>query len=236
MSRRIVIVGAAGAIGGACAERLRDAGDEVIGADLSDTQHICDVTNQAALETLARDVWPYDGVIYAPGVVMTTDVTAMDWATYRRLMAVNLDGAFFAAAAFARPMIEAKRRGAFVFLSSMAGLRGEAGASAYCASKFGIVGLVQSLAAEWAKHDIRCNAVCPGNVDSPMLRQVACDIAEAEGSDTADDIYAGFAKVGAATRLVSASEVASACEWLLSDAASAVTGVSLPVDAGAMVG
>jgi NAD(P)-dependent dehydrogenase (short-subunit alcohol dehydrogenase family) len=230
-----LVLGAGGAIGGACLAALAAAGNDAMGADLTGAAEPCDVTDPAAREALAARLGPVDGVIYAPGLVMTAEVTAADWAAYRRVMAVNLDGAFHAAAAFARPMIAAGRPGAFVFLSSMAGLRGEAEASAYRASKFGVIGLAQALAAEWAPHGLRANAVCPGNVDSPMLRRVAADIAAADGGDAAA-IYDGFARAGAARRLVTPGEVAAACLWLSSDAAAGVTGTALQVDAGAMVG
>src|SRR5207244_3002112 len=82
-------------------------------------------------------------------------------------------GAFYAGQAFATRMLGADRPGSFVFLSSTAGKRGEAGASAYCASKFGLIGMMESFAAEVAAKGIRVNAICPGNVDSPMLRAIA---------------------------------------------------------------
>ena len=233
MTRRCAVLGAAGAIGAACMAALAADGTEPLGIDLAGAAHACDVTDAEALARLARGLGPVDGVIYAPGRVFSAEVTATDWARYRALMAVNLDGAFHAAAAFAGPMIGAGRPGAFAFLSSMAGLRGEANASAYCASKFGLIGLAESLAAEWTPHGIRANAVCPGNVDSPMLRRVAEDAAR--GGDAAV-VYEGFAAVGAARRLVTPQEVAAVCAWLVSDAASGVTGTAVRVDAGAMVG
>lgn len=249
---RTAVLGAGGAIGRACVRQLAELGGEVAALDRSKTlaesaldgvagthrAYEADVVDADAVSAIAEAVWadgPVDGIIYAPGIAMTADVVDMDWPDYRRLMAVNLDGAFHAAQAFVKPMIAAERPGAFVFLSSMAGLRGEAGASAYCASKFGLIGLTQSFAAELTSHHIRVNAVCPGNVDSPLLRQVSEGIAAYRGS-SADVVHAEAAKVGAARRLVTADEVASVCVWLVSPAASAVTGTALPVDVGALVG
>ncbi len=249
---RTAVLGAGGAIGRACVRQLAELGGEVAALDRDKTfaegaldgvagthrAYEADVADPGAVSATVEAVWadgPVDGVIYAPGIAITSDVADMAWPDYRRLMAVNLDGAFHAAQAFVKPMIAAKRPGAFVFLSSMAGLRGEAGASAYCASKFGLIGLTQSFAAELTPHHIRVNAVCPGNVDSPLLRQVSEDIAAYRGGD-ADDVHAEAAKIGAARRLVTADEVASVCVWLVSPAASAVTGTALPVDVGALVG
>jgi NAD(P)-dependent dehydrogenase (short-subunit alcohol dehydrogenase family) len=150
-------------------------------------------------------------------------------------MAVNLDGAFFAAGAFAPVFRDQGQGAAAVFVSSIAGLRGEAGASAYCASKFGLIGLVESLAAEWVPIGVRACAVAPGNVDTPMLARVAGDIAANEGVPEAE-VWERIRNIGAARRLVSAEEVADACLALAAPGLSAVTGITLRVDAGAMVG
>jgi NAD(P)-dependent dehydrogenase (short-subunit alcohol dehydrogenase family) len=150
-------------------------------------------------------------------------------------MAVNLDGAFYTAQAFATRMLGAGRPGSFVFLSSTAGKRGEAGASAYCASKFGLIGMMESFAAEVAAKGIRVNAICPGNVDSPMLRAIARDVARREG--TSDEaVRERFTNVAAARRLVLPAEVAAVAVWLASPPASAVMGEALNVDACTLAG
>ena len=150
-------------------------------------------------------------------------------------MAINLDGAFFVGGAFSRRMVDARRGGSFVYLSSTAGLRGEAGASAYCASKFGINGLMESLAAELSPAGIRANAVAPGNVDSPMLRAVAENQAEREGA-TPEEMLDRYAHAGGAVRLVDPAEVGAAVVWLASPLASGVTGHVVRVDVGQMIG
>jgi NAD(P)-dependent dehydrogenase (short-subunit alcohol dehydrogenase family) len=95
--------------------------------------------------------------------------------------------------------------------------------------------MVESLAAETAKDGIRANAVCPGNVDTPMLDKVASQISERENKplnsikqELIDESHSG--------RLVTPEEVANACVWLCSDAASGVTGISLSVDGGMLLG
>jgi NAD(P)-dependent dehydrogenase (short-subunit alcohol dehydrogenase family) len=132
-------------------------------------------------------------------------------------------------------MLDAGRPGSFVFLSSTAGKRGEAGASAYCASKFGLLGMVECFAAEVAARGIRVNAICPGNVDSPLLRAVARDQARREGSSV-EVVVEMYANVAAARRLVTPEEVAAVAVWLVSPAASGITGESINVDAGALTG
>jgi NAD(P)-dependent dehydrogenase (short-subunit alcohol dehydrogenase family) len=250
---RAVVVGAAGAIGSAICRAYAEAGATVWAVDLNltaardlasglgDGEHrgaAADVTDAGAVERLAAEVWsegPIDSVVYAAGVEFTADVAKTVWSDYRRLMAVNLDGAFYTAQAFVTRMLDASRPGSFVFLSSTAGKRGEPGASAYCASKFGLIGLVESFAAEVAAKGIRVNAICPGNVDSPMLRAVARGVARREGAGY-EAVMEQFANVAAARRLVSPAEVAAVAVWLASPLASAVMGEAINVDACTLAG
>ena len=95
--------------------------------------------------------------------------------------------------------------------------------------------MVQSLAAEIAKDGIRVNAICPGNVDTPMLNQVARQISERENK-TFKAVKQELVEESFSGRLVTSEEVANACVWLCSDAASGVTGISLSVDGGMLLG
>ena len=195
-----------------------------------------DVRSRESVEDLAAYVWDsggVDAVIYAPGVNYTDHVVDTDWDEYRRLMAVNLDGAFHTAKSFGRRQLASARPGSFTFIVSTAGKRGEAGASAYCAAKFGLIGMVESFADEVAPHGIRVNAVCPGNVEGPMIDWLAANVAEREGTPV-NDVVERFMAASAAGRFVQPEEVASVCVWLASPAASAVMGASIVVDAGTL--
>ncbi|NAZ37356.1 SDR family NAD(P)-dependent oxidoreductase [Rubellimicrobium sp. CFH 75288] len=246
--RVAAILGAGGGIGAACARAAAEAGWRVVAGDIGGAAERAvgglahdplaleaDVTDEAAMGRLAATAAEAGEVgllIYAAGVVGTMAVDRMDWTLHRRIMAVNLEGAFLAAAAFA-PVL--RPGGAAVFLSSVAGRRGEARASSYCASKFGLIGLAESLAAEWAPRGVRVCAVAPGNVDTPMLARVARDIAAAEGV-TEEAVRERLRRAGAARRLVRPEEVAAVCVALGSPDFGAVTGATITVDAGAMVG
>lgn len=110
--------------------------------------------------------------------------------------------------------------GAIVNTASDAGLIGLRRAGAYVASKHGVVGLTKTAALEYAKANIRVNAVCPGPIDTPMLR---------EASERVIDAMATAQPNG---RLGQPREIAEAAVWLCSDAASFVTGHPMPVDGG----
>lgn len=233
VAQRAVIIGAGGGIGGACVAAFAGAGWAVLGADREPGAGVSalDVTDPDAVAAFAAGAGGVDAVVYAAGVVDTMPIAETDFARWRRVMAVNLDGAAHVAAAFARSMIARGAGGAMVFLSSAAGLRGEANASAYCASKAGLRGLVEAAAAELVPHDIRVNALAPGNVDTPMLREVAAGIARATGRDVAA-VWDDLARTGAARRIIAPDEVARVALSLCTPGFSAVTGATLPVDAG----
>lgn len=238
MPGRVAIIGAAGGIGRACVTAMAEAGWQVLAADLEAPRDAggaqavaLDVTDAGAVQDAARAAGSVDAVIYAAGTVATMPIHETDFSVWRRIMAVNLDGAAHVAQAFSAGMIARGQGGAFVFLSSAAGVRGEAGASAYSASKAGLIGLTESMAAELTPHDIRVNAVAPGNVDTPMLRDVARGIAANTGQTEAE-VWEALARTGAARRLVTPTEVARVCAVLCSPDFTAVTGAVMPVDAG----
>ena len=253
MSKEVsVVLGAGGGIGRACVRMFVERGRHVFGADkdlkalraaVADvaggaTAHVVDATQPMAVQALFRtasQAGVLRDLVYAPGVAITTAIERTDWSEYRRLMAVNLDGAFYACAAFVSAASASTSHGSIVLISSTAGLRGESGATAYCASKFGLIGLAESLASELAGKHIRVNAVCPGNVDTPMLEDIVQQIAEYEGVDAAS-VRDRLTQDGSACRLVRPEEVAAACWYLCSGEAAAITGTALRIDGGQMVG
>ncbi|MCY3997253.1 MAG: SDR family oxidoreductase [Rhodobacter sp.] len=228
---RAAVIGASGGIGASCMLAFTALGWETIGADIVPDGGLIalDVTDGEAMEAFAAGLGQVDAMVYAAGTVATMPIAKTDFAVWRRVMAVNLDGAAHAASAFAKAM--ARTGGAMVFVSSAAGLRGESNASAYSASKAGLIGMVESIAAELVPKDIRVNAVAPGNVDTPMLREVARGIAVAEGREVTE-VWERLARTGAANRILTPAEVARVCASLCTDAFSGVTGTTIPVDAG----
>ena len=235
-----VVIGANGSIGKACVTALNKAGADVISIDLFNSDNIpsekfikCDVTSLTEIKNSSNKIEKLDSLIYAVGLNYDGNVVDTDWDDYKRLMSVNLDGAFYVGSVFGKKMIK-QDSGSFVFLSSFAGLRGEAGAAAYCASKFGLIGFVESFAAEMTSHNIRVNAISPGNVDSPMLKNVAELIARRNNSST-EKVYNEMRTSGAAKRLVLPNEVANLAVYLSSELSNGITGSIVKIDCGASV-
>lgn len=233
-----IVIGAGGTIGVACVTALLENGDTVFAADLREPEIpgargvSLDVTDSQQVEGVLAEIdnrQPLSAVIYAAGLNTTGPLDSVDWADYDRVMAVNLRGAFSVGAALLHLMRKNPRTSSHVFISSTAGLAGEAGGSVYCASKFGLRGFVESYAAEIAPFGGRANTVCPGNVDSPMLRSLAAKFAERQGRST-DEVMADLANSSAFGRLIEPAEVASVCRFLVSTGSSGVSGQTLVVD------
>ena len=154
-----------------------------------------------------------------PGTYASLDQqTIADW---DRTLAVNLTGVFLSMQAEIPVMLETGG-GAIVNTASAAGLIGFANLPAYVASKHGVVGLTKAVALEFARKDVRVNAVCPGTIRTPML----------EGFAGSEEALQGMGKMLPVGRLGTSEEVAEAAVWLCSDAASFITGHALCVDGG----
>lgn len=147
------------------------------------------------------------------------------------LLSTNLSGAFWGCKAASAAMTKG---GAIVNVSSLAGKRGSANNSAYCASKFGMNGLTQALAKELGPRGIRVNAVCPVLVATEgLLEALESPLSPAQGKPA--PFLASFAEGNAALkRLPTAAEVGAMCVVLASEAASAVTGQCINVDCGVL--
>ncbi len=162
----------------------------------------------------------------AAGVAIVANIEKTDFAAWKRVLSINLDGTFLGCKS-AMPLLR-KQGGAIVNLSSVLGLVGSANLAAYTASKGGVSLLTKSVALYGArfKPPVRCNAVCPAFVEGPMVDEIASGTKDPATvkSKLALDIPLG--------RLGAPDEVAALCVYLLSDEAAFVTGADVPVDGG----
>jgi len=143
-----------------------------------------------------------------------------------RVLSVNVNGPMYAARHAIPIMLAQPSGGVILFTASKTGLVAQTDSPVYCASKGAVVLLAKALGLDYAARGIRVNALCPGIIDTPMLRHFA---------DAMPDPAAAWAAYGAAQpmgRLGTPEECAAAALWLVSSEASLVTGVALPVDGG----
>jgi NAD(P)-dependent dehydrogenase (short-subunit alcohol dehydrogenase family) len=173
-----------------------------------------------------------DAVVNAAGVWHEGDTAATTEADFDRVIDVNLKGTYFVSAA-AIEHLEATR-GCIVNLSSDAGIQGNFGAAAYCASKGGVSVFTKALALELAPRGVRVNAVCPGDVDSPMLRGQARDYGGGE-QQYLDRLLAGYPQ-GRNARFITPAEIAEFVWFLCQPEAAAITGANLSIDFGLSAG
>jgi NAD(P)-dependent dehydrogenase (short-subunit alcohol dehydrogenase family) len=193
---------------------------ETVVADVSDAAQV-DAMVQAALSAFGRLDLAVNNAgtpgTYKPFAEQRLD----DW---QHTVAINLTGTFLCLQAEI-PALLASGGGAIVNVASAAGLMGFAHLPGYVASKHGVVGLTKSVALEFARAGVRVNAVCPGNVRTPMLEGFA-------GGD--QKALEGMGRVTPIGRLAEPAEIAEAIVWLCSGAASFVTGHAMAVDGGVL--
>jgi NAD(P)-dependent dehydrogenase (short-subunit alcohol dehydrogenase family) len=229
----ILVTGAAGAIGAAVVAAVRRAGGTAIATDLAGSAGIdaaLDVTAEADWQRVAADVerqhGRLNGLVNAAGIAAVGNIEKIDFATWRRVLGVNLDGTFLGCK-YAFPLLR-KQGGAIVNLSSVLGLVGSHNLTAYNASKGGVSLLTKSVALNGARYKppVRCNAVCPAFLEGPMVDAIA------QGTRNADAVKQKLAFDIPLGRLGKPAEVADLCVYLLSDAAAFITGADLPIDGG----
>lgn len=193
----------------------------------------CDVTAPDALAAALHGVERVAAVIVNAGLCDTAPLAdPASAAVWRRVMAVNLDGAFNTLRAVEPRLIEGAQA---VLISSGLGRRGRAGYAAYTAAKHGVIGLAKALALEWAPRRITVNAVCPGWVDTQMAR---ADIGRAaERSGVAPPVARAQAEAQIPLgRFVTPDEVAGLVIWLASTEANMITGQSYGISGGEVIG
>lgn len=162
----------------------------------------------------------------------TADETSVE--LWDEVSDVNLRGAFLAIR-HAVPHLRRRGGGSIVVISSVQALACQTGVVAYATSKGGLNAMVRAVALDEAAYGIRVNAVCPGSVDTPMLRAAADRFADGS-PERAAELLASWGAAHPLGRTARVEEVAEAVAFLAGDRASFITGISLPVDGGLLAG
>ena len=173
---------------------------------------------------------PVHILINNAGQAASAKFTDTDEALWQRIMAVNLTGTYLCAHAAVTDMLQLKY-GRIVNIASTAGLRGAAYISAYVASKHAVIGLTRALALEYATRNITVNAVCPGYVDTDIVRQAVATIRHKTGRSESEAL-AALVATNPQQRLITPEEVANAVLWLCRPGSQSITGQSLIISGG----
>jgi 3-oxoacyl-[acyl-carrier protein] reductase len=173
----------------------------------------------ALIATVEADVGAIDVLVNNAGITRDDLIMRLSDDDWRDVIDTNLGGAFYTCRALSRPMLK-RRRGAIVNISSIVGVRGNAGQSNYAASKAGLIGLTKSLAKELGGRGIRVNAIAPGYIATELTDVLP---------EQARDLILANTPLG---RLGEPADVARAVRFLCSDAAAFITGDVLAVDGG----
>ena len=229
----VLVSGAAGAIGQAVAAAVRREGGVAVATDLAGhagIDHALDVTSEqdwlGVLATIERERGRLDGLVNAAGIALLASIEDTDYASWRRVISVNLDGTFLGCK-HALALLK-RGGGSIVNLSSISGIVGGHNLAAYNASKGGVRLLTKSVALHGARlrPQVRCNSVHPAFLEGPMVDDILAQTGRPEVArgQVMRDIPLG--------RLGTPAEVAGLCVYLLSDESAFVTGAEFAIDGG----
>ena len=243
--KRVLVTGAGSGIGKSCAQALARAGaSHLVLVDLDEASlsaldlecetsvYAGDVADEALWQRIEDDGGNLDGAILNAGIAGDAALVAkMEFAQWRRVMAVNLDGVFLS---LRTAMRQANEGASMVLTASVAGLKAEPGIAAYGASKAAVLHLAKIAAKEAAPRNIRVNAIAPGGVDTAIWDGATFfeDLVEKHQGDRAgalSTLAQGMTPIG---RFETADELAQQVMFLLSDLSGTITGTALVSDGG----
>ncbi|TPI57454.1 MULTISPECIES: SDR family NAD(P)-dependent oxidoreductase [unclassified Mesorhizobium] len=231
--RRAVVTGAARGIGKAIADAFDQAGAAVVRLDInaSETVRGCDIADEESVKRILAEIaaeGPIDDIVHAAAIGVVAPLADMQVADFRRVLDVNVIGAFLVAREGSRHL---HRGGNLVLIASQYGLKGWPLWGAYCASKAGVLRLADALVGELAPRGIRVNTISPGSVDTEMVAATTANVARQTGSDAAT-IRASYEAAIPMGRFAQPQEIAYVAVALCSGLCSYVNGSNIVVDGG----
>jgi meso-butanediol dehydrogenase/(S,S)-butanediol dehydrogenase/diacetyl reductase len=257
-NRVAIVTGASRGIGRAISERIARKGVKVVVSDILDADETaqsivsangdavfirCDVTNAGDVVTLTRSAIERFGcidiLVNCAGVITISPVHELKEAEWDRVMSINVKGTFLTCRAVI-PHMMGRKQGRIINISSIAGKTGYGGLSAYCASKFAVIGFTQALSKEMGKYNVNVNAICPGNIYTAMWDRIAesghagliypsAGDREVNGRELVEFICRDSTSLG---RPQSLKDVAALAAFLISNEARNITGQAINIDAG----
>jgi NAD(P)-dependent dehydrogenase (short-subunit alcohol dehydrogenase family) len=241
----VLVTGAAGGVGSAVVERFTRSGWAAFGVDVREQpEHspaegwcVADLRQvgecRRAVSAAAAGGGRLDCVVNAAGVWTEGPSEATTEDEWDRVVDLNLKAVHFVSSA-AIPHLR-ETAGCICNLSSDAGIQGNAGAAVYCASKGGVSNLTRALALELAPEGVRVNAVCPGDIDTPMLAYQAETFGGGDPAGYLRRLKDGYPQ-GSSARFLRADEVAELIWFLAQPHAAGITGANLSIDFGLSAG
>ena len=244
--RHALITGGGTGIGASAATHFNAAGAKVTVAGrrkeplefirkiVDGTAVQCDVTDRQQVDRAFEEAraanGPIEMLVVNAGIAESAPFHKMTRDSWDRIIAVNLTAAFDCAQA-ALPDLLKSEHGRLIFVASVAGLRGVPYAAHYAASKHGLLGLMRSLAAEYAKTNLTVNAVCPGYVDTPMTDQSVARVSQITGRSD-DEARFAITNMNASGRLVHPDGVGTMIMTLCLPQSRDVNGAAITIDGG----
>lgn len=238
--KRVLITAAGQGIGFTTARLFAAAGAEVIASDINLERLqgsagiralTLNVTDPAAIAAAAEAIGPIDVLFNCAGVVHSGSILDCSEDQWAFALDLNVTAMFRMIRAFLPGML-ARGKGSIINMSSVASsVKGVPNRFAYGASKAAVIGLTRSVAADYVTQSIRCNAICPGTVESPSLRQRIAEQAREQGRSE-QEVYQAFVARQPIGRIGTTEEIAQLALYLASDASSYTTGTVQIIDGG----